>query len=391
MNHFTALLARRLLQIAALGVPATQLTACGPNCGDTTIPPVQICLDPAMLASTGAAGGSGGAPGTGGAGGAPGAGGATGTGGAKGTGGAGGAATCPAGDAASIAISNADPSQAGSVQSGPTWSADQCCYVVQPYSFCSGRPFLVDDAMLAAPPRPGALGWSDPAALLPDVADLAPSERAALAEAWTRDGLLEHASVASFGRFALELLAVGAPAELVELAHHAALDEVRHARLCFGLAGAYAGTPVRPGAFPFAGQVEVSANLASVAARAAREGCVGETIAAVQAAEQRTRATNPAVRAALAVIAEDEARHAELAWRAVVWALGEGGEPVRAAVLAVLGDLGGGECEVVPRGEGALDRHGRLDAEEQGRVAVRVLAEVVRPAARALLEERVMA
>src|SRR6185369_11435722 len=100
---------------------------------------------------------------------------------------------------------------------------------------------------------------------------------------WTRDGLFEHASVASFGRFALELLAAGAPAALVEDAHRAALDEVRHARLCFDLASAYAGEAIAPGAFPFEGRVEVTSDLASIASRAAREGCIGETIAAAVA------------------------------------------------------------------------------------------------------------
>src|SRR6185436_7062049 len=115
---------------------------------------------------------------------------------------------------------------------------------------------------------------------------LSPGERAALAEAWARDALLEHASVASFGRFALELLAFGAPADLIEAAHRAALDEVRHARLCFALAGAYRGEALAPGAFPFDGAVRLAGDLAALAESAVLEGCVGETLAALQAAEQ---------------------------------------------------------------------------------------------------------
>jgi hypothetical protein len=45
----------------------------------------------------------------------------------------------------------------------------------------------------------------------------------------------------------LELLALGAPAELVEKAHVAALDEIEHARICFALASAYGGERYGPG------------------------------------------------------------------------------------------------------------------------------------------------
>jgi hypothetical protein len=247
-----------------------------------------------------------------------------------------------------------------------------------------GRPFGVEDEAVLAAARPGARGWGADG-LRPRVDDLAAATRAALAEAWTRDGLAEHASVASFGRFALELLAVGAPAALVARAHRAALDEVRHARLCLGLASAYAGTVVGPGAFPFAGQVEVSGDLAAIAARAACEGCIGETVAAVQAQEQLARAADPAVCAVLAVIAEDEAGHAELAWRTVAWALRGGGAPVRAAVAAALARAEGGRAERPARRAGPLARHGRLELDEQRDIAGRAIAEVVRPAARVLL------
>jgi hypothetical protein len=188
-----------------------------------------------------------------------------------------------------------------------------------------------------------------------------------LAEAWTRDALLEHASVASFGRFALELLGAGAPPSLVADAHRAALDEVQHARLCFGLASAYAGEDIGPGAFDFGRGVAVEADLADIAVRTFLEGCAGETFGAVLAAEALAAATDPAVRAVLAVIAEDEARHAELAWRAVAWAVEAGGAPVREAL------------------RDALDAHGRLDAAAVRATIERTLREVVLPCAHGLL------
>jgi hypothetical protein len=224
----------------------------------------------------------------------------------------------------------------------------------------------------------------EPGASRPDLAGLTPSLRARLAAAWAEDGLLEHASIASFGRFAFELMAVGAPEELVAEAHRAALDEVEHARLCLGLAGAYAGEAVAAGPFPFEGRVAVSGDLADVAARAAREGCIGETLASVQAAEQLAWAEDPAVHEALAVLAEDEARHAELSFRFVAWAIGRGGAEVRAAVARAFA-----EPVALPEPRGALPpevrAHGRLDPAALRAVLVHALDDVVRPCAERLL------
>ena len=76
------------------------------------------------------------------------------------------------------------------------------------------------------------------------------------------------------------------------------------------------------GAFPLgAGLGPV--DLAELASRTVHEGCVGETLAALIAAEQALEAKDPSVRAALQKIAEDEARHAEFAWRVVRWALAQ--------------------------------------------------------------------
>lgn len=61
----------------------------------------------------------------------------------------------------------------------------------------------------------------------------------AVVKAWTTAARAEHASVASFARFTLQLLHLGAPADLVADAQQAGLDEVRHARLCFGVAVAW--------------------------------------------------------------------------------------------------------------------------------------------------------
>ncbi|MDP2311244.1 MAG: ferritin-like domain-containing protein [Pseudomonadota bacterium] len=268
-----------------------------------------------------------------------------------------------------------------------------CCYPVTrvdgPDCWKMGRPYRPDGVALTAPPVARDRRWSAHGAT-PHVFGLTDDARATLAAAWTHDALLEHASVASFARLVLELLAVGAPADLVREAASAAADEVRHARLCFSLASAYAGAPTAPGRFPFGGAVPARADLARIAADTVREGCVGETLAAVMAAEARDGATDPAVRAALHVIARDEARHAELAWRIVMWALQEGGAAVRGAVadaFAEVGRPGVGAAGVGAAASAAagLRAHGRLDAPTADTVATNALTEIVLPCAAAML------
>jgi hypothetical protein len=280
------------------------------------------------------------------------------------------------------------------IVSGPTATASQCCYEVYEL-LCTpgGRPFLVNDAARVAPIVGGGRGWSRAVdrTLESSDANLTANDRALLADAWANDAAMEHASVASFSRFSLALLAAGAPAELVELAHRAALDELRHARLCFALASRYRGETLGPGPFPIEAGVHVEADLASLAVSTVREGCLGETVAAVVAAEQLARASDPAVRAALLEIAEDEARHALLAWKTVAWAIRVGGAPVRAAVECALVDVLSPKVSpsrVPGEASAKLEAHGQLDAFSKASTIAGAIANVVVPAARALLGAR---
>jgi hypothetical protein len=149
--------------------------------------------------------------------------------------------------------------------------------------------------------------------------ELDASTRTAIVRHWTDSALAEHASVAAFARFTLELMALGASGELVEGSVCAMADETRHARLCFGLASRYAGAAIGPTALDLSGAFADSDFLA-VVDRAVVEGVIGETTAALEAAWARGVATDEEVRAALATIAEDESRHAALAFRFIAWA-----------------------------------------------------------------------
>ncbi|HEY6561111.1 MAG TPA: ferritin-like domain-containing protein [Polyangiaceae bacterium] len=220
--------------------------------------------------------------------------------------------------------------------------------------------------------------------------ELPEDARLILAAHWSGMALLEHASVASFARFSLQLMAVGAPASLVEAAHRAALDEIEHARLTFRLASRYEGRPLGPGPLPFDGGVAVDASLAALAVATAREGCVGETVGAAEANALLERARDPEVRAALALIARDEASHAELAWQTVRWALDQGDDTVRRAVAGAFSDelqrpLGGSDSADLVAHADVLADHGTWLPSALGSIRRRAIDEVVRPALQALL------
>jgi hypothetical protein len=234
-------------------------------------------------------------------------------------------------------------------------------------------------------------GWSTPCS--PRVETLDAPTRRALADLWTKDGLFEHASVASFSRFALQLLSLGAPPELLRQVHVAVADEIEHARLCFGLASAFAGGPVGPGALDLRGALsDESLEARGIAVSLASEGCVAETVSALLVAAARDRARDPAVRAVLARIAREEVEHVALAWEALAWILERGDSTVRSEVRAVFArahqHYGVGAVTSLPAAPQRLAEYGVLDAAERRELAMDVIERVVRPAATSLLERR---
>jgi hypothetical protein len=154
--------------------------------------------------------------------------------------------------------------------------------------------------------------------LVPDVRALPASVRDRVAAHWTRIGLMEHASIAAFARFVMHLLALGAPAEIVRASQEAMGDETEHTRLAFALGSACEGRPVGPGPLDIDGALD-SFNVDDFVATLLREGCIGETMAAIEAQEALQDATDPAVHRVLSTLARDELRHAELAWRTLAW------------------------------------------------------------------------
>jgi len=177
-----------------------------------------------------------------------------------------------------------------------------------------GRALAIEGRSVVTPAVPGDAWRAD---RVPDVEHLAAPVRRALASEWLEDARLEHASIAAFGRLSLQLMAVGAPPDLVARTHRAAVAEVEHARLCFALASAYGGAPMTAGLLPRAALDHGPAarpSLVRLAVESVMEGAVGEGTAAAIADEALAQAQDAVVIGVLGTVARDERIHAELGW-----------------------------------------------------------------------------
>jgi hypothetical protein len=158
-----------------------------------------------------------------------------------------------------------------------------------------------------------------------------------VADQWRENGKTEHASVAAFAKLTLDLMALGAPPALIAAANQDALDEIRHAELCFSLASALDGQRLSPSPFPQAQRVATlprsrSLALAKLAVDSLVDGALHEGVSARIIARLAPRCGVPAIRAGLKTIAADEGRHAAHGWAVVRWCLSEGGRPVGEAL-----------------------------------------------------------
>ena len=125
---------------------------------------------------------------------------------------------------------------------------------------------------------------------------------------------LEAASVPAFERLAEELRRARAPRHLIAGAERSAREERRHARVMGRMAR-------RAGAIPPAPRLRRTRprSLAAIATDNAVEGCVKETYGALVALYQSRAARDPVLRTTMVRIADDEIRHAELAWEIDRW------------------------------------------------------------------------
>jgi hypothetical protein len=219
-----------------------------------------------------------------------------------------------------------------------------------------------------------------------------------LAEQWRENGRTEHASVASFARLTLDLMALGAPPALILAANQDALDEVRHTEACFALAHALDGREESPGPFPAARSAHTvprarALALPALAITSLVDGALHEGVSARVLGKLARRAENPQIIDILKQLAADEGRHAAHGWDVVEWCLAEGGSGVAHALAGAARALPAQMRSNLPRPaqSGAWEAwgiHGEaLEKAEYARARADVIGRVQGLVARALREE----
>ncbi len=241
-----------------------------------------------------------------------------------------------------------------------------------------GRLVRVNGEARTAGVRRGG-GWSD--GVRPDLGGMTPRERWLAGQGWLASAQLEHAAVGAFADVSRRLLVLGAPSDLVERSHRAALDEIRHARRCFALASAYLGEEHTAEPFTALSRVDAPTGddaLVRLAVGSLRDGALGEGVAALTAAESAARAVDLTVASTLRTIAAEEAEHALLGLDIVLWALTVGGADVHRAVHAELAVLHTRVTPSLPPVDGVsaerLAELGLLPQHELGRIAEQMVA-----------------
>lgn len=164
-------------------------------------------------------------------------------------------------------------------------------------------------------------GWKSD--LLPDglFAEKDRFDVASAIEEYTIQGIAEHTSIASFSRVTLQLLQLGAPSSIVNLLLLAAQDEIKHAKICFAIVDQLSKTPDSnerksdyPDIFPLP-NASIPTDIYTLTSETLKEGIVGESVAAVRLCIRSRTTSNVDLKNILRDVAQDEAKHAALAWK----------------------------------------------------------------------------
>lgn len=200
------------------------------------------------------------------------------------------------------------------------WFAGAAGIALQGMGGAWGRPLRIRGRQLHPNLREGS-DWTR--GERPDASALDLPTRRALAALWLHDAQKEHASVPAFSRISWMLAAVGAPAELMEGAHRAAMEEIEHTRLCFALAAGYEGRSHSVDAMPelLLGMDFGDDPLVTLAVESLEDGCLLEDYNADVAAACVEVCREPVTRGVLQTIAVEERSHADFSWALLEWLL----------------------------------------------------------------------
>jgi hypothetical protein len=253
-----------------------------------------------------------------------------------------------------------------------------------------GRPFLIANEARLAPSliRDGwGFEWKHHDKADNDRVFMSAKQRMQMAQVWCNIGVREHASIASFSRFILDLMALAAPADLLVQSVAAMNDEIRHAQLAFDLAGYFSGQSHGPGELPIRDALAESSRH-DFLRRLIIEGCVGETIAVARTIAALHDVENARVRSVLLTIIEDETRHSALAWRTLTWFLSTASIDEYAAAEQIF------NCTISENEDDILvadrcgDESGLSGVQRARALAAQSVQSIIRPAMRAVLARR---
>ena len=137
---------------------------------------------------------------------------------------------------------------------------------------------------------------------------------------WLTQAEAEHASIASFSRHTLQLMSIGAPSELITRSQQASIDEIEHAKLCYGFASEFMRTNIYPGPLDTAGSLG-NMDMEEIIESVVRDGCIQETMSAIEGHFRAHYATEEVIKISLTKLAADEAKHSQLAWDTIKWVI----------------------------------------------------------------------
>ena len=190
-------------------------------------------------------------------------------------------------------------------------------------TYVVGRPFTVDGKSRTTKSKAsGKANFDDYNSwkidLFPSVSENSTSFNHEVGLYWLEQAEAEHASVASFARHTLQLMSIGAPSELLIASQAASIDEIKHAKMCYGFASTFMNTDIAPQSLDVDGSLG-ELDLKNVIQSVIREGCIEETLSAIEAHFRAHYSTDFEVKNVLKEIAADETRHAQLAWDTISW------------------------------------------------------------------------
>lgn len=162
---------------------------------------------------------------------------------------------------------------------------------------------------------------------------LEPDVRAELARIWGERIPTEYRSITGFSTFSFDLIAAGAPVDLVAVCHRVCIDELRHTELAVRMVEVYGGT--RPDLPRDISNLPADAKLTAVG-QACRSAillsCLGETFACTELAMLRDRAVDPVVQGVLTIFLSDEIVHARIGWAYLAHAMKTADPKTKASV-----------------------------------------------------------